>query len=67
MRTLGIILVLLGLAGVIYFGVQALGDSETFSFLGLDVAVSKANWTPVIASGLATVVGFIILALRGKK
>lgn len=67
MKTLGIILILLGVAGGVYFGIQALNNSETFSFLGFDVAVSNANWAPVIFCGIATVAGFIILALRGKK
>jgi hypothetical protein len=50
MKTAGIILLILGIIGTLVFGIQALGDSESFSILGIDVAVSSANWTPVIIS-----------------
>ncbi len=67
MKTLGIILLLVGLVGTILFGIQAINNSEAFSVLGLDVAVSDANWTPVIVSGVVAIIGIIVLAVRGKK
>jgi hypothetical protein len=66
MRVAGIILIVLGVIGLLVFGIQAANDSETFSFLGLDVAVSSANWTPVIISGVVTVVGIILAVMRRK-
>jgi hypothetical protein len=66
MRTAGIILLVLGLAATIFFGIQALNESESFNFLGIDVAVSSANWTPVIISAAVLVIG-IILTGRGKR
>lgn len=60
-KTTGIILVLLGLAGLIVFGAQAMQDTETFSFLGIDIGVSSANWTPVIISGLILIIGLIVV------
>ena len=66
MRVAGIILIVLGAIGLLVFGIQAANDSETFSFLGLDVAVSSANWTPVIISGVVTVVGIILAVMRKK-
>lgn len=66
MRVAGIILIVLGVIGLLVFGIQAANDSETFSFLGLDVALSSANWTPVIISGVVTVVGIILAAMRMK-
>ncbi len=67
MKTLGIILLLVGLAGAVIFGIQAINNSEAFSVLGVDVAVSDANWTPVIVSGVVAIIGVIVLAVRGKK
>ncbi len=67
MKTLGIILLLVGLVGTILFGIQAINNSEAFSVLGVDVAVSDANWTPVIVSGVVAIIGVIVLAVRGKK
>lgn len=66
MKTIGIILTIIGAIGTAVFGYQALQDSESFSFLGLDIAVSSANWTPVIISVVLLVVG-VVLAGRGKK
>nr|WP_321485011.1 transglycosylase [uncultured Draconibacterium sp.] len=67
MKALGTILLLLGLAGTIFFGIQALNNSETFSFLGVDVALSSANWTPVIISGVFAILGVIILTVWKRK
>lgn len=66
MKAAGIILIILGLAGVIIFGLQALNNSETFSLLGIDIAVSSANWTPVFVSGLILIVGFVMSATKRK-
>ncbi len=66
MRKVGFALIVLGLIGVLYFGYEAMQNSENFSVLGVDVAVSSANWTPVIFSGIVVVVG-VILALIKKK
>lgn len=66
MRIAGIILLVLGLIGLAIFGIQALNDSESFSLLGIDVAVSEANWTPVISSGVVLILGLILMAV-GKK
>lgn len=66
MKAAGIVIFILGLAGVIIFGLQAMNNSETFSFLGIDVAVSSANWTPVFVSGLVLIVGFVMLAAKKK-
>jgi hypothetical protein len=65
MKTAGIILLIIGAIGTIVFGLQAMQDSESFSFLGMDIAVSTANWTPVIISGALLVIG-LVLTSRGK-
>ncbi|MCK9270691.1 MAG: hypothetical protein WC271_13230 [Bacteroidales bacterium] len=66
MKVAGIILIVLGVIGLLVFGIQAANDSESFSLLGMDVAVSSANWTPVIISGAVLVVGIIMAAMRRK-
>lgn len=66
MKKIGLVLLFVGLIGLLYFGYQAIQDSESFNVLGVDVAVSKADWTPVIFSGAITLLG-IILALARKK
>lgn len=57
MKVIGIVLVILGIIGIVVFGIQAINDSESFNLFGLDFAVSKANWTPLIVSAIVTVVG----------
>lgn len=66
MKTAGIVLLVLGILGTLYFGIQALNNSETFNFLGMDIAVSSANWTPTIISVAVLLIG-IILTSRGKR
>jgi hypothetical protein len=66
MRTAGIVLLVIGIVGLIVFGIQTIQDTETFSFLGLDIGVSKANWTPVIISAIIFVIGIVLLSLNKK-
>ena len=66
MKVAGIVLFILGLAGVIIFGLQAINNSDTFNFLGIHVAVSSANWTPVIVSGVVLIIGFVMLVVKKK-
>ncbi len=67
MKTAGTILLVLGIAGLLIFGIQALNDSESFSLFGLDFAVSKADWKPVIASAAITLLGIILFAFNKRK
>ena len=66
MKIVGIIITIVGIIGLIIFGIQAVNDSESFSFLGMDIAVSTANWTPVIVSGVVTLIGVVVLATAKK-
>lgn len=66
MRIIGLVLLIIGLIGLLVFGYQAMQDSEAFNVLGMEVAVSSANWTPVIFSGIVAVIG-LILTLAGRR
>ncbi|WP_340104237.1 hypothetical protein [Rhodohalobacter sp. 8-1] len=63
-KAIGGILSIGGLVGVIYYTYQYMQDSESFSALGADVAISTGNWVPIVISALVMVVG--ILLTRGK-
>ena len=65
-KTIGIILTIVGLIGTIVTGIQAADQSESFSFLGLDIAVSSANWTPLIISVAILIIGLVI-TFSGRK
>ncbi len=60
MKTAGIILLLLGIVGLVLFGMEAINNSDSFNAFGLNVAVTKANWTPVLISGVIAIVGFFL-------
>jgi len=66
MRIAGIILLVVGIIGVIFFGIEAMNDSESFSILGADIAVSKADWTPLIISAVILIIGAVMLR-SGKR
>ncbi len=59
-QTLGSILSIGGLIGVIYFGYQYLDDSESFELLGADVAVSTGDYVPILISLVVLVAGLLI-------
>lgn len=67
MKTAGIVLlILLGIVGTLVFGIQAIQKTESFSFLGIDIGVSGANWTPAIISLVILVVGIVLMSLNKK-
>lgn len=59
-QTLGGILSIVGLIGIIFFGYQYIQDSESFSVLGADVAVSSGDWVPILISLIVLIVGVLI-------
>lgn len=64
MKVIGIILAILGGIGTLVFGVQAMQDSESFKLFGMDIAVSTANWTPVIISVALLIIGVIMSRVK---
>lgn len=59
-KTLGSILSIGGLIGVIIFGYQYLQDSESFSLFGADIAVSTGDYVPILISLLVLIAGVVI-------
>ncbi len=66
MKILGIVLLAIGIIGTLFFGIKAMQDSDSFSFMGVDVAVSTADWTPVIISVVLLAVGAVITVKNNK-
>ena len=66
MRIAGIVLLIIGIVGIVVFGIQAIQQTETFSFLGIDIGVSQANWTPVIVSAIIFVIGIVLMSLSKR-
>jgi len=63
-KTLGGLLSIGGLIGVIYYTYQYIQDSESFSALGADVAVSTGDWVPILISALIMVVGILLTRMK---
>ena len=61
MKNLGLILLFVGLIGLVFFGYQVYQDSESFNVLGHNVAVSKADWLPVILFALVALIGYVFM------
>ena len=67
LKTAGIVLIILGIIGTLVYGARALENSESLNILGLQIAVSSADWTPVIISALILIAGITITALSGRS
>ncbi|MEX2435453.1 MAG: hypothetical protein WD735_02150 [Balneolaceae bacterium] len=59
-QTLGSILSVAGLIGILYFGYQYLADSESFQLFGADIAVSTGDYVPILISVIVLVVGLVL-------
>lgn len=59
-KTIGIVLTLVGLVSTTITGMQAVEDSDSFSILGMDVVVSKADYTPLIISVAVLIIGIFL-------
>lgn len=59
-QTIGAILSVAGVIGIIFFGYQYLDDSESFSVFGADVAVSTGDIIPVLVSVVVLIVGLFV-------
>lgn len=59
-QTLGSILSIGGLIGVIFFGYQYMQDSESFELMGADVAVSTGDYVPILISLIVLIAGIVL-------
>lgn len=66
-RIIGIILIVIGVIGSLFTGMQAAEESESFSLFGLDFAVSSANWTPLIISVAILIIGIVMVSSARKS
>lgn len=59
-QTLGGILSVAGLIGILFFGYQYMADTESFQLFGADIAVSTGDVVPIVISAIVLVVGLVI-------
>lgn len=59
-KTIGKILTIGGVLGIVYYGYEYFQDSESFEAFGADVAVSTGDYTPIIISAVVMLAGIVI-------
>lgn len=59
-QTIGSILSVGGLIGIIFFGYQYIQDSESFSLFGADIAVTTGDWIPILISAIVMIIGLVL-------
>lgn len=59
-QTLGRLLSIAGLIGIIYYGYQYIADTESFRLFGADVAVTTGDYVPVLISIIVFVAGLAL-------
>lgn len=63
-RTLGIVLIVLGIVGLAYGGFTYVKDRESVEIAGLELTVEERETIPIppIVGGLSLIVGAVLLA-----
>lgn len=61
MKHIGLIIALVGLIGVIYFGIDLLNNKAEVNIMGIEVTVKENDYTPLIVSTVVLIVGFFVM------
>jgi len=64
LRTVGIIILILGLGGIALSIIQLVNDAETYGIADLTISVDQAKWAPLAVSIIITVVGYLFYSSR---
>ncbi|MFP8490056.1 hypothetical protein ACKGJO_13285 [Gracilimonas sp. Q87] len=65
-ETIGRILAIGGVLGIVYYGWQYYEESDSFEAFGADIAVSTGDYVPIIISAVVMLVGIVITKLNFK-
>lgn len=65
-RILGGIFMLIGLVGVVYYGILFIQNSDSFNFFGSEVVISSGEYAPVLVSAIIMVVGLFIYNVKRR-
>jgi hypothetical protein len=67
MKTLGIIIVILGIIGTFVFGIQAMNRSQSLNIFGNEIVISSISWLPITVSIILLIGGILLLAFAQKR
>ncbi|MFO8030478.1 MAG: hypothetical protein R6U28_11510 [Cyclonatronaceae bacterium] len=59
-RTIGGILSVAGIIGIIYYGYQYFQETEHFDALGAEVTLSTGDYIPIVISAVVLLAGLLI-------
>lgn len=62
MRTIGVILAVVGAIALIITGINYANQTSGFNFLGSHITISQGNLVPVIVAGVVFLIGIIFAA-----
>jgi uncharacterized membrane protein len=65
-RILGGLFMLVGLVGVLYYGILFIQNSDSFNFFGSEVVISSGEYAPVLVSAIIMVVGLFIYNVKRR-
>lgn len=65
-ETIGRIIMIGGVLGMVYYGYEYFQESESFEAFGADVAISTGDYTPIIISAVVMLVGIVITKFNFK-
>ncbi|NCA84819.1 MAG: hypothetical protein EOM83_04505 [Clostridia bacterium] len=67
MKTLGIVVVILGIIGTLVFGIQAMNKSQSLNIFGNEIVISTISWLPITVSIVLLIGGILLLAFTQKR
>lgn len=66
-RTIGLILLIVGIIALIYTGVDYMNNSASIEILGAEVMVTEGSIIPIIISGFIALAGIVLtISYKGK-
>ena len=67
MRQFGTVVLVLGILGVLFFGIKTLINADTVDLGGFTPGVFVTGFTPLIISILVVIVGILMFFSAGKR
>lgn len=61
MKNIGLIIAIVGLVGVLYFGIDLITTDAEINVMGVEVSVQERDYTPLIISTIVLIVGFFVM------
>lgn len=61
MKNIGLIIAIVGLIGVVYFGIDLLTSDAEINIMGIEVNVQERDYTPLIISTIVLIIGVFVM------